>query len=218
MSRSKKSRKPGVGSSGVKKDTTTRSTTKDVVAPVDKKTKKLKGKPAGNRQNEAKPLVDIQQSKVKKDPRIGNKTPIVLSKPAGKKPVAAQNKAKSATPIVAQSKNKAKPATSSVAPIRTIEPEHIIDTDALMQELEAIEQNERLISILSKQDEEVELTESEVDFFNEQMDKHQSIRETLGLDDEDEDEEELEDETVSAASSEDDLWDKFDNNDLSKFE
>lgn len=216
MSRSKKSRKPGVGSSGVKKDTTTRSTTKDVVAPVDKKTKKLKGKPAGNRQNEAKPLVDIQQSKVKKDPRIGNKTPIVLGKPTGKKSVAAQNKAKSTTPIVAQSKNKAKPATSSVAPIRTIEPEYIIDTDALMQELEAIEQNERLISILSKQDEEIELTESEVDFFNEQMDKHQSIRETLGLDDEDE--EDLDDESVNTASSEDDLWDKFDNNDLSKFE
>ena len=48
------------------------------------------------------------------------------------------------------------------------------------------------------------------------MDKHQSIREALGLDDEDEDDEETD--SKQSASSEDDLWDKFNNSDLSKFE
>ena len=194
MSRSKKSRKPGVGSSGAIK-----STVKTPAPVPDKKVKKLKGKPAGNRQNEAKPVVKQQQSTAKKDPRIGSKTPIALGKPINKKPVVV----------------KAKPATPSVVPIRTIEPENLIDTDALMQALADIEQDQRLLNILAKQDDEIELTESEVDFFNEQMDKHQNIREQLGLDDEDEEDEH---EASSAKVTEDDLWDKFDNSDLSKFE
>ncbi len=199
MSRSKKSRKPGVGSSGpVKVKDTTK--TKTPVVAHEKRAKKLKGKPPGNRQNEAKQKDQAQQSQVNKDPRIGNKTPIILGQATNKKSVT--------------TRVKAKPTTPSVAPIRTIEPEMVIDTDALMQELEAIEQDQRLISILSKQDDDIELTESEVDFFNEQMDKHQQIRETLGLDDEDEED----DESVENNDSEDDLWDKFDNSDLSKFE
>jgi len=197
MSRSKKSRKPGVGSSGVKKDTT-----KSDIVPVEKRLKKIKGKPAGNRRNEAKPLVTTQQSTEKKDPRIGNKTPIDLGQVSAKAPKTAK----------VQTDHKAKPTTPSVAPIRTIEPEHVVDTDALMQELETIEQDERLLSILSKQDDDSEISEADVDFFNAQMDKHQSIRETLGLEDEDQEE------PAQSSSSEDDLWDKFDSSDLSKFE
>ena len=202
MSRSKKSRKPGVGSSGPVKETT-----KTPKVPVEKRAKKLKGKPSGNRQNEAKPIADAHNSQVNKDPRIGNKTPIALGTLSNKKTMKAQ---------------KVKPSKAlapSVAPIRTIETEQSIDIDALMQELEAIEQDERLLTILTKQDDELELSESEVNFFNGQMDKHQSIREALGLDDEDEDDEDDEEtDSKQSASSEDDLWDKFNNSDLSKFE
>ena len=200
MSRSKKSRKPGVGSSGPVKETT-----KTPKVPVEKRAKKLKGKPSGNRQNEAKPIADAQNSQVNKDSRIGNKTPIALGTLSNKKTV----KPKKVNP--------SKPLTSSVAAIRTIEPEQSIDIESLMQELEAIEQDERLLTILTKQDDEIELSESDVNFFNAQMDKHQSIRETLGLDDED-DEDDEESDLKQSASSEDDLWDKFNNSDLSKFE
>jgi hypothetical protein len=197
MSRSKKSRKPGVGSSGPVKETT-----KTPKVPVEKRAKKLKGKPSGNRQTEAKPIADGQNSQVNKDPRIGNKTPIALGTLSNKK-------------MVSPKKIKpSKPLATSVAPIRTIEPEQNIDIDALMQELEAIEQDERLLTILAKQDDELELSESDVNFFNAQMDKHQSIRETLGLDDEDDEEVDVK----QGNSSEDDLWDKFNNSDLSKFE
>jgi len=199
MSRSKKSRKPGVGSSGPVKETT-----KTPKVPVEKRAKKLKGKPSGNRQNEAKPILDANNSQANKDPRIGNKTPVVLGTLSNKKTVKAQNVKPSKT------------LAPSVAPIRTIEPEQTIDIDALMKELEAIEQDERLLTILTKQDDELELSESEVNFFNAQMDKHQSIRETLGLDDEDDEDEETD--SKQSASSEDDLWDKFNNSDLSKFE
>tara|TARA_B110000238_G_scaffold84528_1_gene92963 strand:- start:1429 stop:2031 length:603 start_codon:yes stop_codon:yes gene_type:complete len=200
MSRSKKSRKPGVGSSGPVKETT-----KTPKVPVEKRAKKLKGKPSGNRQNEAKPIADAQNSQVNKDSRIGNKTPIALGTLSNKKTV----KPKKVNP--------SKPLASSVAAIRTIEPEQSIDIESLMQELEAIEQDERLLTILTKQDDEIELSESDVNFFNAQMDKHQSIRETLGLDDED-DEDDEESDLKQSASSEDDLWDKFNNSDLSKFE
>ena len=200
MSRSKKSRKPGVGSSGPVKETT-----KKLTVAVEKRAKKFKGNPSGNRQNEAKPITDAQQSTANKDPRIGNKTPITLGTTSNKKTV----KVKKA--------NKSIPVTPTVAPIRTIEPAQLIDNDALMQELENIEQDERLLTILAKQDDDIELSENEVNFFNEQMDKHQSIRETLGLDEED-DEDETANDSTQRASSEEDLWNKFDSSDLSKFE
>lgn len=205
MSRSKKSRKPGVGSSGAVKENRENAKTPAIVR--EKRAKKLNGKPSGNRRTEAKPKEVAQNSQSNKDPRIGNKTPIALGNPSTKKPVAAK------------ASNKVKPTTPFVAPIRTIEPEHVVDTDALMQQLETIEQDQGLLAILSKQDDEIELTESEVDFFNEQMEKHQNIREALGLDDEDtEDEDSDENEPSKNANTEDDLWDKFDNSDLSKFE
>lgn len=193
MSRTKKSRKPGLGSNGALKE----SVKKDLVAPP-KRAKKSHGKAAGNRQNEATDSKTTQQSG-KKDPRLGNKTPIFLGKPLIKQPF---------------SSNK-KPKEASVTAIRTAAP---TEDNGLMAELEAIEQNERLQFILEKQDDDIELTESEVDFFNEKMERHQVLRELLGLDEEDEDEDENDYMNKNKSSSEDDLWDKFDNSDLSKFE
>ena len=191
MSRTKKSRKPGTGSIGIVKDDKKKPEQRS-----DKKPKKQTGNKPGNRQEEAKQKTKGQQGNaVNKDPRIGNKTPIALGKPA--QPMTKQPK-----------KNKAQSAP--IAAIRDVD-----QNTSLEQELYAIEEDSQLQSILAKQEEDIALSEAEVDYFNEKMTRHQALRELLGWDDEDE---EAENEAEHKTSSEDELWDKFDNSDLSKFE
>jgi len=188
MTRKKKSRKPGVASIGIVKDDKNK-----VASPGDKKPKKKTGNKPGSRQLEGKKKNQKSPgSGVKKDPRIGSKTPIALGTPA--------------QPMTKAPK-KAKVKASPIAAIRDVEP----DT-SLEQELYAIEEDAQLQTILEKQEDEIALTEAEVDYFNEKMTRHQELRELLGWDDEEEGESE------QGPSSEDDLWDKFDNSDLSEFE
>jgi ribosome assembly protein YihI (activator of Der GTPase) len=195
MSRSKKSRKQGTGSIGAVKDDK-----KKVLAPVDRKPKKKNGKEPGNRQKEAFDAgKNAQVQTERKDPRIGSKKPIDLGGPV------------KASPQPFKAKSKAKVDSSPIAAIRVVE----ADT-SLEQELYAIEDDSRLQDILAQQEEEIALSNEDVDYFNEKMERHQQLRDLLGLDDED-DEEELP-ATSNAKDSEDDLWDKFDNSDLSKFE
>jgi ribosome assembly protein YihI (activator of Der GTPase) len=195
MSRSKKSRKQGTGSIGAVKDDK-----KKVAVPVDRKPKKKNGKESGNRQKEAFDAGKGDRAITEqKDPRIGSKKPIDLGGPV---------KA-SVQPFKA--KSKAKVDSSPIAAIRVVE----ADT-SLEQELYAIEDDTRLQNILAQQEEESELSNEDVDYFNEKMERHQQLRDLLGLDDED-DEEELP-VTSKTKNSEDDLWDKFDNSDLSEFE
>jgi len=190
MSRTKKSRKPGTGSLGIVKDDK-----KKVVAPAPRKAKKKTGKEAGNRQKEASPKVISDQNAAKnKDSRIGNKTPIDLGKP-----VAAPIKIKPAKKVQ---------DNSPIAAIRVVEV-----SETLAEQLSRIEQDPRLLEILEKQDTDAALTPEDVVYFNTLMEQHEKISQELGLDDEDE--------IVAPANksnSEDDLWDKFDNSDLSKFE
>jgi ribosome assembly protein YihI (activator of Der GTPase) len=194
MSRNKKSRKQGTGSIGAVKDDK-----KKAIVPVDRKPKKKTGKQAGNRQKEAFDAGKESQTPAEnKDPRIGSKKLIDLG-----------------TPIKAaiqpfKAKNKGKADTSPITAIRVVEP----DT-SLEQELFAIEEDTRLQSILAQQDEDISLSNEDVDYFNEKMERHQQLRELLGLEDEDEDESSV---TTSKAKSGDDLWDKFDNSNLSEFE
>jgi ribosome assembly protein YihI (activator of Der GTPase) len=87
----------------------------------------------------------------------------------------------------------------------------------LAEELDNIEADERLQSILAKQEKAIALTEEEVDYFNEMMERHQHLTEALAEDDE------LEEESNNVdANSEEDLWDKLDNSplpgDVDKFE
>ncbi len=194
MSRTKKSRKQGAGSIGAVKDDK-----KKVLVPVDRKPKKKNGKVAGNRQKEAFESNKKQAVKVEnKDPRIGSKKPIDLGVPVKAKP----------QPFKA--KNKAKVESSPIAAIRVVE----ADT-SLEQELYAIEEDSRLQSIIAKQEDNISLNDEDVDYFNEKMERHQQLREILGLDDEEEDESST---GTEKTSSEDDLWNKFDNSDLSEFE
>lgn len=193
MSRTKKSRKPGTGSSGVLKDDK-----KKVVAPVPRKAKKKNGKEAGNRQKEANPqIINGQNSSANKDPRLGSKTPIDLGKS-----LAAPMKTKAV-------KVTKKPQDSSpIAAIRAVE-----TGETLAEQLSRIEQDPKLLEILEKQDEDAALTADEVNYFNTLMEQHEKISAELGLEEEDE-----EVAPARKSDSEDDLWDKFDNSDLSKFE
>jgi len=201
MSRSKKSRKPGTGSIGIVKDDK-----KKVVIVADKKPKKKSGKKPGNRQQEAVESQNQQSGSSKdKDPRIGSKKSIDLGAPMKKKAVKAETTES--------------PKSSPIAAIRVIE-KSPTNNEALEQELYAIEDDTNLQTILEKQESDVELTEAEVNFFNEKMTRHQELRELLGwADDNEDDEAEINsDETNTKALGEEALWDKLDNTDFSKFE
>jgi ribosome assembly protein YihI (activator of Der GTPase) len=194
MARTKKSRKPGGAPTAKPK------LSKVELASVEKRLRKKNGNKPGNRQQEAMLTKNPdQQSDKHKDPRIGNKTPIDLGGSA------VQEK-KKPTKVV---KTKQDP----IAAIRVVNAEQeqsaaeeIVD---IAQELENIEADERLQTILAKQEQELSLTEEDVDYFNELMDRHQQLSEKL-----DEDEEPEDEATNIGAVSEEDLWDKLDNSSL----
>lgn len=193
MSRTKKSRKPATEPKAKPK------LSKAELANVEKRVRKKTGKKPGNRQQEALAKTKANKSNPQnKDPRIGSKTPIELGGIAAK---------------AGQQTSKAKSSVSpAIAPIRYIEPE-----ENLAQELENIETDAQLQVILAKQEDDIALTEQEVDYYNQLMERHQVLSEQLGID---EDDDENVNESLSATSSEDDLWDKLDNasDDLAKFD
>lgn len=182
MSRIKKSRKPGLGSSGARKPE------KEVVAVKEKRIRKKTGNTPGSRQQVAKKNEQTNANSTVKDPRIGSKKPIVLIKSdTPKQPVA---KAKKSAP-------------AEIASIRTVTP--VISNDDLRDELQAIENDELLQDIIDKQEQELELSETEVAHYNQLMERHQSISEQLGIVEEDDETDDI----VDAPLSEEALWDKF---------
>ncbi|GHE88393.1 Der GTPase-activating protein YihI [Thalassotalea profundi] len=197
MSRIKKSRKPSFVPTIASKEDKKR----EIVAS-DRKPKKKNGKQSGNRQKEAIQVKQTSQvNNQAKDPRIGSKKPIDLGKPVAA--VTEKPQAKSSKKM-------------SVAPIREVQSEAVsMDIEALKQELYAIEDDSYLQTILAKQEDNIALTENEVDFFNEKMARHEVLREILGWDNED-------DENTatkhSDAIDEEALWDKLDKPNLSDFE
>jgi len=189
MARTKKSRKPGSAPTAKPK------LSKVELANVEKRVRKKTGNKPGNRQQEAQLVKGSDQNvNQKKDPRIGSKKPIDLGGVV--KPVQAKS---------AQAKSKA--AQDPIAAIRPVNNDSADAEFSLAQELANIEADERLQAILEKQEDELALTEQEVDYFNDMMERHQQISAQL-----DEDEEEQ----ISGASeiSEEDLWDKLDNSSL----
>ncbi|GLX78665.1 Der GTPase-activating protein YihI [Thalassotalea insulae] len=188
MTRQKKSRKPGLAPASASKDK------KDLATPSDKKPKKLKGRKPGSRQTDA-----IKKSKQKsapqtnKDPRVGSKKPIMLTK--------------AQAPEAANKAVKAKPAQRKVAAIKVLD-----NTQALEQEFYAIEEDAQLQSIFAKQEQEQPLTNEEIDYFNEKMERYHNLQQQLGWSDEEESSE------PTGETDEDALWDKLDNNHLSDYE
>ncbi len=194
MSRTKKSRKPGGAPTAKPK------LSKQELSKVEKRIRKTTGKQAGNRQKEAtREKAHDNQSGVNKDPRLGNKTPIDLGKM-----VATKNKSKKEQVNNTHQK-------SAVAGVRFAEN---TETELSPQQLlTAIEQDETLQSILSKQEDDIALTEQEVNYFNDMMDRHQVLSQALGIDEDDE-----ADIEQNLSRSEDDLWDKLDSHDFNDFE
>jgi hypothetical protein len=187
MSRSKKSRKPGGAPTAKPK------LSKVELANVEKRVRKKTGKKPGNRQQEAQPVKGSGQSaNQNKDPRIGSKKPIDLG-----------GAVKSVQP---KSSKVIKSKQDPIAAIRTVSYDSADAELSLAQELSNIEADERLQEILAKQEDELALTEQEVDYFNDMMERHQQISAQL-----DDDEEEI---SRTSATSEDDLWDKLDNSSL----
>ncbi len=203
MSRNKKSRKPPTAPKAKAK------LSKEALASVDKRVRKKTGKTPGNRQQEALQGKDTAATAQKnKDPRIGNKTPIALGGLEAK----AEKK-------VSKQKQSKVTGQDAIAAIRYVEPtiDSTIEAEQnLAQELAAIEADEKLQAILAKQDEEIALTEQEVDYFNDMMERHQLLTEKLAVDEEEGDDSD----TPASKSSEDDLWNKLDNasDDFSQFE
>lgn len=197
MSRSKKSRKPGGAPTAKPK------LSKQELESVEKRVRKKNGKVAGNRQKEAAPKnAEGNKQSAKKDPRLGNKTPIVLGKLTKAPQVTKQTAAKQA-PIAAV--RFVEDADTQLLEKQNLSPE---------AELDAIEQDEVLQGILAKQEDDIALTEQEVDYYNDMMDRHQALSAELGLDDEDES---IDDDESEQSESEDDLWDKLDGHDFSDF-
>ena len=193
MSRTKKSRKPGGAPTAKPK------LSKQELAKVEKRVRKTTGKQAGNRQKEAtQEKASNSQQGANKDPRLGNKTPIALGKLAAKAEKTEQAKVKQT------SQN-----TSSIAGVRFAEKSTVELTPE--QAINAIEQDEMLQDILAKIAEDIALTEQEVNYYNELMEKHQALSESLDLDDSDE-------EDVADTRNEEALWDKLDSHDFSDFE
>jgi ribosome assembly protein YihI (activator of Der GTPase) len=215
MSRSKKSRKPGGAPTAKPK------LSKQELEKVEKRTRKTTGKVAGNRQKEAQPdQTESHQKGANKDPRLGNKTPIALGKLITQ---AEKDKAEKAK----QAKAKAKQKSLKSAPIANVrfienvdvelsEKQEIISAALTPeQELDAIEQDETLQTILAKQEDDIALTEEEINYYNDMMDRHQALSAELGFDEEDESDDSDE---LTGSGSEDDLWDKLDSHDLSDFQ
>ncbi len=194
MSRSKKSRKPGGAPTAKPK------LSKKELANVEKRVRKPTGKVAGNRQKEASQgHVEVNQSAKQKDPRLGNKTPIALGKVQSKSPV---NKHAKTNNMLAK----------NVANVR------IIDNDDKQlnaeQEIELIEQDQVLQAIIAKQENDLMLTEQEIEYYNQKMDRHQVLSAKLGMY-----EEPIDDSDVNTSQvSEDELWQKLDSTSFTDFE
>ena len=201
MSRTKKSRKPGAGAIGVVKEKKNAD-----VTPVARKPKKKKGKPSGNRQQEAvKQKKQSSSQAIPKDPRIGNKTPIDLGQ--GTKPA-------SVTTSTSDHQSKSNPA--AIARVYAVEKaEASAEPSTINEQIIAIEQDEKLLSIIEKQETEQALSSEEVDYFNELMEQHQQLTSQLPEQVQHADDESaLDDEQDSEQA----LWQKFDNSDFSAFE
>lgn len=190
MSRIKKSRKPGSQSISAPKTPKNR-----VVEPAPRKPKKKAGKPAGNRQKEAQKKQKVNTgNQQKKDPRLGSKTPIALG----------QAKAETSKPTA---KAKTIVQEAPLAAIRQYD-----QSPDIYSEIDKIENDPQLLDIVEKQDANIPLSEAEVDYYNSLMERHQTLSEQL------DDESVADEESETDSASENDLWDKLDSGDLSKFE
>lgn len=170
------------------------SPAKEPSVTKDRKPKKHVGKKSGSRQQEGmKKKTTTNASSQVKDSRIGSKKPIVLA----------------TKPSINTEKSKTKTKQAPLAKVRIVD-----DMSALRQELAAIEQDQQLLAIVDKQDSDQAITVEEQAYYQQKMDRYQQIQQQLGIDDD----AEAEPNSTPQTHSDDDLWDKFDSDDLSQFD
>lgn len=181
MTRIKKARSPGqIGARKENRETAEQS--------KDRKRKaKRKGLAPGSRHNTGEAGKQHSGTKAPQDPRLGSKKPIAL--------------------VQGETAKVAKPTQPAKAP-RPAKVTPVIDTDveALTpeQELEQLENNERLNTLLDKVDAGEKLGKNDAGWLDKTLARHQQLLEELGLLEEDEDE----------PAEGDDLWTRFMDADL----
>ncbi|WP_371375248.1 Der GTPase-activating protein YihI [Thalassotalea aquiviva] len=179
MARSKKSRKEGA----LMKKLNLKRPEK-----IEKEARKRKstGNKAGSRQQVVQSKTDQNQSSQSKDPRIGSKKPIDLG----------------VQTIVEKPKNqssKVQTKQSSVAKVYVQD-----NTEALEQELLAIENNMELHALSERSEAGEELTNDEKDYLESNLARYQQLLAQLNLEQDDDED------TDTDVDSEDDMWDKLD--------
>ncbi|GHF88489.1 Der GTPase-activating protein YihI [Thalassotalea marina] len=191
MTRHKKTRKPPQEAA---KTRLSKKEKQQIAELRDKKPKKQTGNKPGNRQQEAVANKRNQHgAKDNKDPRLGSKKPIDLGVPA----VMSQLKP--------NKKSTKSAATAGIAAIRVLD-----ETKSISAQIAEIEQDEALLAIIAKQEDDIELTEQEVDYYNELMERHETLSAQLPVEEDTESSEEELDE--------DSLWDKLDKTDFSEYQ
>jgi uncharacterized protein len=181
MTRMKKTRTPGqIGARKENRETAEQS--------KDRKRKaKRKGLAPGSRHNTGEAGQQNAGTKAAQDPRLGSKKPIAL--------------------VQGETTRVAKPAKPAKAP-RPAKVTPVIDPDveALTpeQELDQLENNERLNTLLDKVDAGEKLGKDDAGWLDKTLARHQQLLEELGLLEEDEEE----------PAEGDDLWTRFMDADL----
>ncbi|KAF7768940.1 hypothetical protein PCIT_a3469 [Pseudoalteromonas citrea] len=185
MTREKKNRKvaPSNGPARLSKDKL-----RELRAIKEQRTKKHKGaKPGSRNAQEAKIETSSSEANKNKDKRVGSKKPIALT-PELVTPVAEPKLQRHLAPQVELKKVK-----------ETLTPE---------QELNQLENDERLMALLDRHERGELLTGKDAKFFNRSIARHQQLCEMLGIDDEFEEQEVIEDDPLSSLMSNDlaDEW------------
>ena len=150
----------------------------------EQRSKKTKGKKPGSR-NAPEILVKEQSNTTtNKDPRVGSKKPISL--------VAEPQSAESNTQP--EMKRHLQPQVKLTTAVETLTPE---------QELEQLENDERLMALLERHERGELLTGKDAKYFNRGIARHQELCEILGIDDEFEEGDMLEDDPMDQFMSND---------------
>ncbi|AOT06651.1 Der GTPase-activating protein YihI [Pseudoalteromonas luteoviolacea] len=164
MTRKKKSRK--LGENGTPR--LSKEKLRELRALKEQRTKKNKGNKAGTRNAQEAKIEATSQSGVKKDPRAGSKKKIALT-PEAQTPKAEPQMKRHLTPQAMLTKAN--------------EPELTLE-----QELQQLENDERLMKLLERHERGELLTGKDAKFFNRAIARHQELCEILGIDDEFEEE------------------------------
>ena len=191
MTRIKKTRTPGIASSSKKRETSEQAKERQRKA-------KRKGLAAGSRQNVPELAPHAGEQQAPKDPRHGSKKPVALGVPAKltKEQLAAAALAKAAKAAnKAAHKAAAKPSVANIEVLDELEQ----PTLSPEQELEQLENDDRLNGLLDQVDAGKKLSKADAAWLDLRLARHQELLEQLGLlDGEDEESEDG-----------DDLWTRF---------